>query len=200
MVMNLPTTTYDRLVELAATQHGFVRTTDVDVMEISQGYLRKLVQAGRARHLFRGVYRLTAFPTTPLDEFQEAIFWAANDGAAIGGEAALLLLELADVNPRRIEVVVPPGHRIRRQENLRFKRLAGSLRERDIDFVGNIPVVAAPLAIAQAIKGGTQSSLVHQAITTARRRDLLDQLDEAKLRVALDERDDRATGIHGAMP
>lgn len=192
MAMKKPTTTYERLIERAAMQHGFVRTKDVDELGINQGYVRKLVQAGRARHAHRGIYRLTALPVTPFDEFQEAVLWAGTDGAAIGGEAALALLGLADVNPRRIEVVVPPGHRIRRQDNRRFKRLTRALRPRDVDFVDNIPVTTAPVAIEQVIKGGTDGTLVNQAIVTAAKRDLLTPLDEAHLRVALAERNTRA--------
>jgi len=190
--MEQPQTTYDRLVELAAMQHGFVRTADVDEMGIRQGYVRKLVQTGRARHVYRGIYRLTALPVTPFDEFQEAVLWAGGDGVAIGGEAALALLELADVNPRRIEVVVPPGHRIRRQDIQRFKRLTRALHPREVDFVDNIPVTTAPVAIAQVIEGGTDGTLVNQAIATAAKRDLLTPLDEAHLRVMLADRGTRA--------
>jgi len=81
-------------------------------------YVRKLAAAGRADHRARGIYRLTAIPVTARDEYHEAVLWA---GAAVAGEAALALWDLADVNPRHIDVVIPAGRRLRRHDAGRFR-------------------------------------------------------------------------------
>ncbi|MDA8046172.1 MAG: type IV toxin-antitoxin system AbiEi family antitoxin domain-containing protein [Actinomycetota bacterium] len=189
--MATPEKTYDRLVERAGAQHGFVRTKDLDELAIPQVYIRKLAASGRAENRARGLYRLTAIPVTANDEYHEAVLWAGND-AAVSGEAALALWDLADVNPRHIEVAVPHGHRPRRDPKGRFKALTARLAPNDIDFVDQIPVVVAGVAIGQAIERGLEGSLIGQAITTAATRGLLGQLPEARLRVALADRNQRA--------
>ena len=190
--MAAPEKTYDRLVERAGTQHGFVRIEDLNELGISQVYLRRLATTGRADHRARGLYRLTAIPVTANDEFHEAVLWAG-DGAAIAGEAALALWDLADVNPRRIDVAVPAGRRLpRRYDNGRFRVRSARMGSGDIDFVDQVPVVVPAVAIAQVIERGMDGTLVAQAITAAAGRGLLGQLAEARLRVAVADRGQRA--------
>lgn len=179
--------TYDRVVKRAGAQHGFVRTSDLDELAIPQAYIRKLAATGRAENRARGLYRLTAIPVTANDEFHEAALWAGPDGA-VTGEAALALWDLADVNPRQIEVAVPPGHHRRRDPAGRFRAVTADLEPSDVDFVDQIPVVAAAVAIARVIEQGLEGSLIGQAITTAATRGLIGQLPEARLRVALADR------------
>lgn len=113
--------------------------------------------------------------------------WAGED-AAIGGESALVLWELADVNPRPIELVVPPGQRVRRRDAARFRLKTERLAPVDIDFVEGIPVVRPEVTTRQVIDQGTEGNLVEQAITNASRRNLLKPLAEARLRVSLADR------------
>jgi predicted transcriptional regulator of viral defense system len=174
-------------VERAAAQHGFVRTADLDDLAIPQVYVRKLAAAGRADHRARGLYRLTAIPVTARDEYHEAVLWAGN-GAAVAGEAALALWDLADVNPRRIDVVIPVGRRLRRHDAGRFRVTTAELRPEDVDYVDQIPAVVPSVAIAQTIDRGLEGTLIDQAITTARARNLLSPLAEARLRVASADR------------
>jgi predicted transcriptional regulator of viral defense system len=181
--------TYDRLVERAGAQHGFLRTDDLDEMAIPQVYVRKLAVAGRAEHRARGLYRLTSIPVTGNDEYHEAVLWAGDD-AAVTGEAALALWDLADVNPHHIDVAVPPGRRRRRDPKGRFRVVTADLGSGDVDFVDQIPVVVAAIAIAHVIERGMEGSLVNQAITAAAARGLLGQLPEARLRVALADRNE----------
>lgn len=188
--MATPERTYDRLVERAGAQHGFVRTKDLDELAIPQVYVRKLAAGGRAENRARGLYRLTAIPVTANDEYHEAVLWAGDD-AVVSGEAALALWDLADVNPHHIDVAVTPGHKRRRDPTGRFRAVTAHLGPNDIDFVDQIPVVVAAVAIAQAIEQGLEGSLIGQAITTAATRGLLGQLPEARLRVALADRNQR---------
>jgi len=191
MATKVPERTYDRLVERAGTQHGFLRTQDLDELGIAQVYLRKLAAAGRAEHRARGLYRLTALPVTAHDEYHEAVLWAG-DNTAVTGDAALALWDLADVSPRRLEVAIAPGHRLRRRDTGRFVATTARLGPDDIDFVDQIPVVVPAVAIARVITEGMEGTLVNQAITTAARQGRLTPLAEARLRVALDDRNRRA--------
>ncbi len=197
--MEYPLKTYDRLIEVAASQHGFLTTADVDRQGIAQVYLRRLAQTNRAEQRHRGLYRLTAIPVTANDEFHEAVLWAGH-GAAVGGEAALSLWEIADMNPRSIDVIVPLGRRVRRRDTQRFKVTTYDLRTRDVDFVDGVPVVVPAIAITQGIAAGLEHGLIEQAITKARRREIITALDEARLRVALEERRGPTKSVPLAIP
>ncbi|MDQ6782477.1 MAG: hypothetical protein M3063_03305 [Actinomycetota bacterium] len=130
---------------------------------------------------------MTALPVTRFDEYHEAVQLAGHD-AAVGGEAALDLWDVADVNPRRIDVVVPRGRRLRGRGGERYAVTHTDLGPADIDFVDGVPVVVPAAAIRQVIDEGMDGTLVEQAITTSARRDLLSPLAEARLRVALADR------------
>jgi len=186
--MNARRRTYDALVERASEQQGFVTTSDARELEIAPVYLRRLASLGKIENRWRGVYRLPAIAITDHDEYQEAVLWAGEGGVVVG-ESALALWDLADVNPRRVQVSVVGGRRPRRlQPNGHVEVMALNVEPEDVDEVDNVPVVRARTAIAHGISGGTDPSLVRQAISSARARELIGEVTEARLLVALDER------------
>lgn len=186
----MPVTPYDRLVELAADQHGFVRTEEAEAAGIRPDYLRRLAMNGRLERRAQGLYRLTALPVGPLDEYHEAVLAARGEGV-VAGDAALALWGLADVNPREIEVVLPAGQRVRRANDRRFRLRQRRLDPDQIDHVEGIPVLAPQAAIAEAIANGLEGTMVEQAIANARRRELVGELGAARLRVQLADRNAR---------
>jgi predicted transcriptional regulator of viral defense system len=189
-VMPAPATAFERLLPLAGEQHGFVRTSDARTAGVDPTTLRKLAAEGRLEHRGWGLYRLATMPITANDEYHEAVLWLKQPGV-IAGEAALALWDLADVNPRRIEVIVPPAYNPRRLQTQRYAYVRRALAPGDVDEVDNIPVLNPRVAIRDAIKAGVAGHLVEQAIAAARRRELLDPLTEARLRVELADRVDR---------
>ena len=189
----MPTAPYDRLVELAADQHGFVRTEDAAEAGIRPDYLRRLAMTGRLERRAQGLYRLTALPVGRLDEYHEAVLAARGEGV-VAGDAALALWELADVNPREIEVILPAGQRVRRAHDRRFRLRQRRLDPDQIDQVDGIPVLAPQTAIEEAIANGLEGNMIEQAITNARRRELIGELGAARLRVQLADRNARAPG------
>ena len=189
----MSTSSYDRLVELAADQHGFVRTKEAEEAGIRPDYLRRLAMKGRLERRSQGLYRLTALPVGPLDEYHEAVLAARGEGV-VAGDAALALWSLADVNPREIEVVLPAGQRVRRANDRRFRLRQRRLDPEQIDHVEGIPVLAPQVAIAEAITRGLDGNMVEQAIANARRRELIGELGAARLRVQLADRNAR---VHG---
>lgn len=180
-------TTLERLIERAAEQHGFVRAADAIELGVNPARLRKLAAAGRLDRRGQGLYRLNAFPATAHDEFHEAVL-AANGVGVIAGEAALALWDLADMNPRQIELVVPRTYAPRRKGHERYKFVRRNLEPADIDTVDNIPVLTPQLAIADGIKTGIPGELVEQAIANARARRLVGPVTDARLRVQLADR------------
>jgi predicted transcriptional regulator of viral defense system len=183
----------ERLIRWAAEQHGLVRTADAVKMKVNPAAIRKLAAAGRLEHRAWGLYRVTAFPSTQHDEFHEAVLWA-NGVGIIGGEAALALWDLADVNPRKIEIIVPPNYEPRRQGHERYVTKRRKIADADIETVDNIPVLTVSVAIADAITAGVAGTLIEQAITNARGRQLIGLVTESRLRVQLADRTAPPTG------
>ena len=183
----MPATPYDRLVELAADQHGFVRTEQAEEAGVRPDYLRRLAMKGRLERRAQGLYRLTALPVGPLDEYHEAVLAARGEGV-VAGDAALALWGLADVNPREIEVILPAGQRVRRANDHRFRLRQRRLHPAQIDSVEGIRVLAPQAAIAEAIATGLEAKMVEQAIANARRQELIGEIGAARLRVQLADR------------
>ena len=66
-----------RLHERALDQYGYVTTQDAVDLGVPAVELRKLHQRGCLEHVGQGLYRFEDIPTTPRDEFMEAV----RDGA-----------------------------------------------------------------------------------------------------------------------
>jgi predicted transcriptional regulator of viral defense system len=179
--------TFDLILAKAVDQHGFVRVEDVREMGINPVYLRKLAAAGRLENRFRGLYRLSAYPITANMPYQEAILWAHGVGV-IAGESALALWGLADANPKLTDVVVPTGYELKRSGGPKVRVRHARFSDDDVEMVDNIRVFTPVRAIADAIDIGADNGLVRHAIDNARRRDLIGELAEARLRVALADR------------
>ena len=109
----------------------------------------------------------------------------------IAGDAALALWDLADVNPREIEVILPAGQRVRRAHDRRFRLRQRRLDPDQIDQVDGIPVLTPQAAVEEGITNGLEGKMVEQAIANARRRELIGELTAARLRVQLADRNVR---------
>lgn len=124
---------------------------------------------------------MPTFPHRPNDELMVAVLWTGKRGT-IGGQTALALHELCDVNPRRIDLTVPPGYWPRMAGSERYRIRHAELTVRDSIMVDDIPVVIPAVAIGDAIADHVDPRLIEQAIRTARRSDDLDVVTEERLR------------------
>lgn len=171
---------WERLLEVAGTQRGFLTPADAEALDINPVELRKMARRGRLEHVAHGVYRFTAFPRAPHDEMLEAVLWCGGRGV-VSHESALDLLDLCDVNPTRVHITVPPAYRPRRRDGQMYRVHREALDENQVDVVAGIPVVTAAKAIEQAAAAGVDPRLVEQAVHTARRRDLISRAEEERL-------------------
>ncbi|MCZ7527300.1 MAG: type IV toxin-antitoxin system AbiEi family antitoxin domain-containing protein [Acidimicrobiia bacterium] len=174
----------DLLLEVAGEQRGFVTPADAEAVGVNPVELRKMAARGRLEHIAHGVYRFPTFPRRPNDELMAAVAWTGKRGV-VAGRSALALHELCDVNPRRVELAVPPGYRPRKAGGERYRVRHARLRPRDVEVVDDVPVVVPAVAIAQAIADHIDPRLIEQAITTGRRRGDIDARDEERLRDCL---------------
>jgi predicted transcriptional regulator of viral defense system len=166
-----------KLWVLASDQHGFVTARDAEELGIDRTVLVKLAGRGRLERRAWGVYRFPDFPVSRLDEYALAAIWPAGRGV-LSHETALELHELCDVNPEKIHVTVPTLYRPRRGGAADLYVVHHEdLPDHKIGWVEGIRVVAPTHAIVQAVEGGLAPHLVDQAISTARRRGLLDDAE-----------------------
>jgi predicted transcriptional regulator of viral defense system len=95
----------DVVREIARDHYGYVTTREAAEAGVPPAELPKLASRGGLENVAYGLYRVVDTPTTPLDQYAEALL-RAGDGAFLHGESVLALHGLADVNPRRIHVAV----------------------------------------------------------------------------------------------
>ena len=104
---------FDRALALRDRQQAdLARAPSLSANPRAAVELRKLHQRGGLDHVGQGLYRFEDIPTTPKDEFMEAVLRVGED-AVLAGDAVLALHDLGLAHPRRIHVATP--RRVRRQ-------------------------------------------------------------------------------------
>ena len=61
----MPGSDYDKAIELAADQHGYVTTSQARERGVSADALRKMAARGTLERVSWGVYRVPTFPPSP---------------------------------------------------------------------------------------------------------------------------------------
>lgn len=167
------------LLEVAGEQRGFVTPQDAARVGVPRVELPKMAARGVLEHRSHGVYRIPNFPVRRHDDLMEATLWAGGVGV-ISHESALELWDLADVNPRKINLTI--GRRIRRAHGEAYRVWVAELSAADIDQRDDIPVTTVRRSILDAAATGTDRQLIVQAIRNAERYDLIgvDETDELR--------------------
>ena len=89
-----------RLLEIAANQHGLFTVAQAATVQVGDEQVRRMAASGVLERRAQGVYQIAGVPFNQYTELMEAVLWAKGRGL-IAGESALLLWDLADVNPRK---------------------------------------------------------------------------------------------------
>lgn len=168
------------LLEVAGVRRGFVTTADAADLDVPAVELRKMAARGVLEHRGHGLYRIAAFAVQRHDELMEAVLWAGGAGV-VSHESALSLWELADVNPRRIDVTVQ--RRMRRAGGGHYRLWIADLRPDEVDHHLGIPVTTPHRSIEDVATGGTDPRLVAQAIENAERHEHISTRVAERLRV-----------------
>ena len=183
----MPNRGWRALLAVALDQRGFVTPEDATSVGVDPTQLRILAHRGNLERRGRGVYRFPEVPVGEHDEYQEAVL-VVGHGAVVSHESALALLELCDVNPRRVHVTVPTGERVRRRIELPVQIHYGRLVPGEVSSADGIPVVTAARAVRGALTTGTDTRLLAQAIANGRREGYLTADEAADLQQLLDAR------------
>ena len=110
----MPGSAYEKVMEIAAEQFGYLTTSQAQERGASDNALRMMAKRGTLERVSWGVYRLPTFPSSPYAEYMEASLWPAGVAGVISHQSALALRGLSDVNPSRVHTTVPIDFRIRR--------------------------------------------------------------------------------------
>lgn len=164
---------WDRLFEVAASQSGYVTTTQAAEAGYSTHLLRKHIHAGRVTRSQRGIYRLVHFPVGEHEELVTAWLWSEQAGV-LSHQTALSLHGLSDVLPAQVHLTLPETWRRRR-----FRVPAGLvLHHADVApeerlWFGSVPATSASRTLSDCAKGGLSPELLRQAAQQALRRGLV---------------------------
>jgi predicted transcriptional regulator of viral defense system len=190
----MPGRLYVQLLEgVANGQYGYVTPDDVRHLGIDPAQLRVMHHRGLLDRVAHGVYRFPVVPTTPLDQYMEAILWTRAP-AVLCHDTALDLHDLCDVNPAAIHLTVPTGFRVRRDIPTPYVLHHRNLDRADITRHEGIPIVTVGRAIIDGIEANLGGHLIDQAMETARRRGLLNAKELDAIGAL---RQDRAKGPNG---
>jgi predicted transcriptional regulator of viral defense system len=157
-----------RLLDVAGLQRGFVTPANARVLGVPSVELPKLAARGALEHRSYGLYRLAGYPAQPGDEYVEAVLWAG--GGHISHESAMVVWELADVNPRWIDLTVP--RRVRRSGGTSYRLWIANLGPHDVDEQLGIAVTTPLRSVIDAAGTGSDPRLIEQALENLKRRRL----------------------------
>jgi predicted transcriptional regulator of viral defense system len=177
---------WDRLVAVAAEQHGYVTTRDARDIGVDPVQLRLLAARGRLERACRGVYRVPVLPRGEHDDLAAAVSWALGRGV-VSHESALALHDLADVNPSRIHLTVPRDNHPRAAGGELYRVHRRGLKATDVTSVDGIPVTTVARSIKDCLKTGTDPYQLRAAIERAAAEGKLRRGPAAELRAALDD-------------
>lgn len=185
----MPGRVWERALELATDQHGFITFADLRELGEDPVRLRQWAQRGSVERVGHGIYRFRQIPVTPLTPYALATLWPAQRGV-LSHDTALELHELCDINPEQIHVTIPPAHRYRprRRGGERYVVHHEALGEEQLTWHEGLRIVTPAVAIRQGLEVGVPTHLLRQAISTARQRGLAARTELAALAKRLRER------------
>lgn len=178
----MPGSVYEVLYEIALDQYGLVTTEDARTHDIPVLRLVNMARRGTLEHRSHGLYRLSAFPASPLDPYMEATLWPVGIRGVLSHETALDLHGLSDVNPSKIHITIPPGHRPRRAIPAAYVIHHADLASDEVTLHEGIPIVTPERAIRDSFESNLGPALIRQAVDDAERRGLIPRIRAQALR------------------
>ncbi len=162
----MPTThAYDTVHELALDQHGVFTTAQARELGIDPKTLWAMAKRDRVRRISFGVYQDPGAPETRWTEYMRAALWPQGVMGVLSHQTALSLMELSDVNPSKIHMTLPLGHRVRRRQPPPVLVLHwADLPDEDVGSIEGVPVTRAGRAIRDCARAHIGPALLRQAI------------------------------------
>lgn len=178
----MPGSEYQKVIESAMDQYGYVTTSQAREGGVSPDAVRKMAARGTLERVSRGVYRVPAFPISPHAEYMEASLWPAGVRGVISHQSALTLRELSDVSPPAIHITVPNDFRIRRDVPAHLAVHHAELRDDEVTLFEGIPCTSVARTIEDCHRAHLGPALLRQALQDAEREGFLGPAEAADLR------------------
>ncbi|MGH9671225.1 MAG: type IV toxin-antitoxin system AbiEi family antitoxin domain-containing protein [Terriglobales bacterium] len=159
------------LYNIAEQQAGYFTTQQAAGASFSRERLVEHARTGRFKRLGRGIYRLSQFPSSPVEDLFVA-WLRCGPKAVISHDSALALHNLSDVVPGEIHITVARSSS-RRRKGLR--QHTSRLLPSDIKRREGLPVTSVPRTLGDAAKTGLAEEFVGEAILQALKRGLTDR-------------------------
>ncbi len=161
------------LFDVASEQHGYFTVEQAHQCGFRWRTLLYHVRRGRFLHIRRGLYRLRDYPSSPRDEVAAAWLAAGRQDAVVSHESALDLLELSDVVPESIHLIVPRSRRgLHPLPGVAIHTTSVPLRPDEVATVNGIRVTVAARSIVDAATAGTGPEQIEMAVAQALARGL----------------------------
>ncbi len=185
---------FSKSLEIAADQHGLFSIEQIKEAGVNPANVRQLAARGTLERRIHGVYMIPGFPLSELVDFMEATL-SIKGGGTIADESALELLDLCDINPRRICLAVPKKYRPLKKGLDKYEITKIDIAPKNRTTISNIAVMVSDLAIRRSIDKGMRGDLAEQSIDTALYKGLLTKRQSAHLRVQLDNRENSSKDV-----
>ena len=173
---------WDHLFEVAVGQDGHFTTKQAAVAGYSPQLLLKYLKNGRVIRVRRGVYRIVHYPAGEHEDLATLWLWSEKNGV-FSHETALMLHDLSDALPRKVNLTLPTSWAKRR---LRVPK-GVLLHHDDVPRKGRIEIGAVPVTdvrrtLIDCAGAHVSPEIVEAAIEQARSRGLIDKDDVRAIR------------------
>jgi predicted transcriptional regulator of viral defense system len=173
----------------AYDQNGYFTASQARAHSVSPDLLKHYERSGRFDRIRRGLYRLHGYPSAEHDDMREKWLAVGRDKAVLSHESALALLELSDIIPDAVHLLVPRRYRgLRRPPGVVLHTRSDddnvSIVWRDglpvtapartlVDVADEIQPEQAAMAVRQALQRGLLTSRQLQQEATRRHKERL---------------------------
>ena len=178
----MPGSEYEKVMDLAADQFGYVATSQAVARGVSNNALRMMATRGVLERVSWGVYRVPTFPASSFAEYMEASLWPAGVPGVISHQSALAIRDLSDVSPAKVHVTLPKAFRVRRTVPGHLVIHSNDVPEEDVTQVEGIPATTVRRAIEDCFRTHLGPALLRQAIEEGEHEGYLKPSEATELR------------------
>ncbi len=174
------------LWEIGLNQNGYFTLDDAREKGLDEVAVRMMARRNKVQRVARGVFRFPSYPTSEADPYTLALLWSGAREATLSHETVLLLRNLCDVNPEKINLTIAADRRVRRVGGENYLLHRAQIKEADIEYWEGIRIFNVVTAIHQCMET-TPSYLLRQAIDQGFKEGFLKDKQVRELTSALGE-------------
>ena len=177
-----PAPNWDYLFEFAVGQEGHFTTKQAAEAGYSPQLLLKYLKNGRIMRVRRGVYRIVHFPAGEHEDLATIWLWSEKEGV-FSHETALMLHNLSDVLPRKVNLTLPiewAKRRLRIPKGVVLEH--GTVPQSERVAIGAVPVTNVRRTLLDCVDAHVSPEFIDNAVRQARARGLIDKNDVKVIR------------------